>query len=202
LWESEDPWRQDKKRSGFQEAISAPDSTTKSYRILVIVAAKPGAYTLTREAYMQRKPKVLFFSTGNATRSRMAAAFLRKNLGDEIVGASTATNSPEATPLAVEVMQEVGIDISRQEAKEVKESLREHFAVVVTLSDDSKERSPVWPFTRNLVHWNLADPAAADGSPERRKAVLRSVRDEIGRRVEEFAREFAPRLKGVAASTR
>ncbi|HUE41963.1 MAG TPA: arsenate reductase ArsC [Candidatus Sulfotelmatobacter sp.] len=148
---------------------------------------------------MNHKPRVLFFSTGNATRSRMAAAFLRRKLGREIVEeASAAVKSPEASPLAQEVMQEVGVDISRCEAKEIKESFREHFAFVVTLSDDSQERSPVWPFTRNIVHWNLPDPASEDGPPERKKAMFRRVRDDIARRVDEFAQELAPRLKGTA----
>ncbi len=150
-------------------------------------------------ASMNHKPKVLFFSTGNATRSRMAAAFLRRKLGRDVVEeASTAARSPEASPLAQEVMQEIGVDISPCEAKEIRESFREHFAFVVTLSDDSRERSPVWPFTKNIVHWNLPDPASADGSPEQRRAVLRRVRDEIARRVDEFAAELAPRLKGIA----
>jgi arsenate reductase (thioredoxin) len=148
---------------------------------------------------LNHKPKVLFFSTGNATRSRMAAAFLRRKLGNDFVeGASTAVKSPDASPLAQEVMQEIGVDISRCEAKDVKASLREHFACVVTLSDDSQERSPVWPFTRNIVHWNLPDPASVDGPSERKKAMFRRVRDEIARRVDEFAQELAPRLKGVA----
>lgn len=148
---------------------------------------------------MKPKPKVLFFSTGNATRSRMAAAFLRRKLGRELVEeASTAVNSPDASPLAQEVMQEIGVDISRCEAKEIKDSFREHFAFVVTLSDDSRERSPVWPFARNVVHWSLPDPASEDGSPERKKAMFRRVRDEIAQRVDEFVVELAPRLNGVA----
>ena len=152
---------------------------------------------------MNHKPKVLFFSTGNATRSRMAAAFLRRKLGREVVEeASTAVKSPEVNPLAQEVMQEVGVDISPVPAKAIKESFREHFAFVVTMSDDSRERSPVWPFTRNIVHWNLPDPANEDGSTDTKKATFRRVRDEIARRVDEFAAEVAPRLTGVVTAGR
>jgi protein-tyrosine-phosphatase len=146
---------------------------------------------------MKRKPKVLFFSTGNATRSRMAAAFLRKKLGDDLLEASTAVASPDASPLGVEVMREVGVDILREEAREVKDSLRESFACVVTMSDDSKERSPVWPFMGNILHWSMVDPASEHGPPEGRKARFRDVRDEIARRVDEFARESAPVLIGA-----
>jgi arsenate reductase len=148
---------------------------------------------------MNHKPKVLFFSTGNATRSRMAAAFLRRKLGREVVEeASTAVSSPDASPMTQEVMQEVGVDISPVQAKDIKESFREHFAFVVTLSDDSQERSPVWPFTKNIVHWNLPDPTNEDGPPERKRAMLRRVRDEIAKRVDEFVLELTPRLKGAA----
>jgi protein-tyrosine-phosphatase len=65
------------------------------------------------EIMERRKPKILFFSTGNATRSRMAKAFFRRLSGDDIVGESTAVHSPEANALAVEVMNEVGIDITK-----------------------------------------------------------------------------------------
>jgi protein-tyrosine-phosphatase len=51
---------------------------------------------------------------------------------------------------------------------------------------------------RGYVHWNLPDPASEDGPPERKRAMFRRVRDEIARRVDEFAQELAPRLKGVA----
>ena len=86
---------------------------------------------------------------------------------------------PESNPLVAEVMKEVGIDISEDQPEEIKKLFREYFAFVVTLSDDSKERSPVWPFTRNLFHWSLVDPAAIDGPAEQRREGFRRVRDEI-----------------------
>jgi len=80
---------------------------------------------------------------------------------------------PESSPLAEEVMREVGVDISEDEPKEIKELFQEYFTFVITLSDDATERSPVWPFTRNLFHWSLADPAATEGSPEQRREAFR-----------------------------
>src|ERR1700747_2579010 len=126
---------------------------------------------------MRHKAKILFFSTGNAERSRMAQGFLHRMMGEELETASTAVRSVDSDPLAIEVMREVGIDIREEHAKPVDQSLKEHFACVVTLSDDRWERSPIWPFTRNLVHWNLPDPAATPGSHETRKEVFRRVRD-------------------------
>jgi len=117
----------------------------------------------------------------------MAGGFLRMFAGDELTAVSTAVRSPQPDPLAVEVMNEVGVDISDQHTKEVAESLKEHFSCVVTVCDASKERSPVWPFTRNILHWSLLDPETVEGSTEQRREVFRRVRDEIQTKVREFA---------------
>lgn len=149
---------------------------------------------LERRQVMQRKAKVLFFSTGDATRSKMAAALLGK-VTDELESASTAVKSMAANRLAEEVMNEIGVDLSKQSAHSIAESFHESFTVVVTLSDDSKERSPVWPFTRNVVHWNLPDPAVVDAPVEQKKEVFRKVRDEIRSRTVELAKNITPKMR-------
>ena len=143
---------------------------------------------------MRRKPKVLFFSTGSAVRSQMAEGFLRRISGDQVEGRCTAVR-PESNPLAEEVMREVGVDISEDEPREIKELFQEYFTFVITLSDDAKERSPVWPFTRNLFRWSLADPAATEGSPEQRREAFRRVRDAIADNVRNFAMTVVPRVQ-------
>jgi arsenate reductase (thioredoxin) len=144
---------------------------------------------------MHAKPKVLFFSTGDATRSQMAEGFLKRFAGEELIGVSTAVKSPNADPLTNEVMSEVGVDISQQHAKPLADSLREHFAYVITVSDASHERHPVWPFTRNIIHWSLADPELVKGSAEQKRDVFRRVRDETARRVREFVQQVGPQLR-------
>ena len=148
---------------------------------------------------MKKKLRVLFFSTGDATRSRMAAALLGRAT-DELETASTAVKSMAANGLAEEVMREIGVDISKQPAKSIEQSFRESYTVVVTLSDDSKERSPVWPFTRNLVHWNLPDPAAVDGPLEHKREVFRRVRDDMWRRTTELARSIGHNVRPQSRS--
>jgi arsenate reductase (thioredoxin) len=147
------------------------------------------------------KPKVLFFSTGDSTRSQMAEGFLKAFAGDKLIGVSTAVQTPERNPLTVEVMKEVGVDISDQQAEALPQSLKEHFAYVITVCDASRERFPVWPFTRNLFHWSLPDPTTAKGSPEERKTAFRRVRDEIRQKVKEFASQRVPgvMVRGAAA---
>jgi arsenate reductase len=143
---------------------------------------------------MNRKSKILFFSTGDSTRSQMAEGFLRTLANDDLIPVSTAVQSPELDPLAIVVMKEVGVDISGQHAKDLAESLKDHFACVVTVCDAVRERFPVWPFTRNIFHWNLADPATVQGSPEQRQQVFRSVRDQISSNVRELVTSTLPRL--------
>jgi arsenate reductase len=135
---------------------------------------------------MDHKPRVLFFSTGDSTRSQIAEGFLRQFAGDDLLAISTATQSAEADPLARDVMKEVGIVISGQHPKEVAESLKEHFSYVVTICDASKERFPVWPFARIILRWSLVDPERVKGSTEQKREVFRRVRDEIGWKVREF----------------
>ena len=103
---------------------------------------------------------------------------------------SAATRSLEADPLAREVMQEVGIDISGQHAQEIKESLTQHFSYVVTVCDASREKFPLWPFTCNILHWSVLDPEQTQGTTERKRQVFRHVRDEISRRVRELLDEL------------
>ena len=75
---------------------------------------------------MNHKPRVLFFSLGDSTRSQIAGGFLRTFADDVFVAMSAATQSLEADPLAREVMQEVGIDMSGQHAKDGALFLRPH----------------------------------------------------------------------------
>jgi arsenate reductase len=143
---------------------------------------------------MDHKPRVLFFSTGDSSRSQMAEGFLRKLAGAELTVVSTAVQSTESDPLTRDVMQEVGVDISSQQPKDVGESLKEHFSYVVTVCDASKERFPVWPFTRNIFHWSLVDPELIHSSLEQKRQVFRGVRDEIYKKVREFLSHVRPQL--------
>lgn len=143
---------------------------------------------------MNHKPRVLLFSTGDSTRSQMAEGFLRKIAGDELIAVSTAVQSVESDPLTREVMNEVGVDISGQHPKDVAQSLKEHFSYVVTVCDASKERFPVWPFARNVVHWSLVDPERVSGSLVQKRQAFREVRDQIRRNVGDLVVQILPQL--------
>jgi arsenate reductase (thioredoxin) len=144
------------------------------------------------ETKVNHKPKVLFFSTGDSTRSQMAEGFLRAYAGDDLVAASTAVDSVEPDPLTIEVMKEVGVDISTQRPKDVAQFFKEHFSCVVTVCDASREKFPIWPFTHNIRNWSLADPECITGSPEQKREAFRRVRDQIRRQVRDFITQSFP----------
>lgn len=132
-----------------------------------------------------RKPKILFLSTGDATRSQIAGAFLRRMVGEAFDVVSTAVKFDALHPLTNDVMKEVGIDMSGEVSKSIKESFNDAFMCVITICDAAKERHPVFPFARRLVHWSIPDPA------ESGLEVLRRVRDEIKEQVSRFTAEIA-----------
>lgn len=134
------------------------------------------------------KPKVLFLCTGNSCRSQMAEGLLRDLAGDRFDAASAGTHPAGLNPRAVEVMIEIGIDISGQRSKPVDEFLAQPFDYVITLCDTARDACPVFPGAASRLHWSFQDPAAAQGSTGERLAVFRRVRDQIAARIQSFLR--------------
>jgi arsenate reductase (thioredoxin) len=88
-------------------------------------------------------------------------------------------------PLAVEVMKEIGIDISQQTSKDVRDLLGQAMPYVITVCDNAKQRCPIFPRTYKFLHWSLEDPTEAVGSHDERMTVFRRVRDEIKSRIDQ-----------------
>lgn len=130
--------------------------------------------------------KVLFLCTGNSCRSQMAEGFLRHLAGNRFDVASAGTHPVGLNPGAVEVMREIGIDISPHWSKRVDEYLDTRFDYVIAVCDRAKETCPVLPAASSQLHWSFDDPAAAQGTAEERRAVFRRVRDEITEHIRRF----------------
>jgi arsenate reductase (thioredoxin) len=131
------------------------------------------------------KPKVLFLCTGNSARSQMAEGYLRHVAGDQVEPLSAGIEPKGLNPLAVEAMREIGIDISKQRSKDVREFLGQAIPYVITVCDNARERCPIFPRTYKFLHWSFDDPAAAQGSHDEKLTVFRRVRDELRRRIDE-----------------
>ena len=130
------------------------------------------------------KPRVLFLCTGNSVRSQMAEGLLREMAGHRFEVLSAGTNPAGVNPLAIEVMQEIGIDISKHRSKNVKEFLGKPIEYVVTVCDRAKESCPIFPGTYKFLSWSLDDPAAVSGTKEEKLLAFRRIRDDISRHIE------------------
>jgi arsenate reductase (thioredoxin) len=134
------------------------------------------------------KPKVLFLCTGNSARSQMAEGFLRKYAGDRFEVFSAGLEPGFINPLAIQVMEEKGVDMSGHYSKGLDQFLgKVHFAFLITVCSRADEKCPIFPGMGQRLHWPFEDPAAFQGSPEEKQAKFREVRDEIEAKVKEFA---------------
>jgi arsenate reductase (thioredoxin) len=138
---------------------------------------------------MQPKRKVLFVCIHNSARSQMAEAFLNK-LGGELFEAQSAGFEPGViNPLVVEVMGEIGYDLSQKTTNSVFELFKngKRFNYVITVCDEgAAQKCPIFPGVTHRIHWSFEDPSSFEGDNEEKLAKTRNVRDAIKAKVEEF----------------
>ncbi len=143
--------------------------------------------------------KILFLCTGNSCRSQMAEAWTRK-LHPGWSAFSAGTDPGRLDPRAVQVMAEVGIDISSQRSKHVDVMSGIPIDCVITVCDRAKEACPVFPGAARYLHADFDDPprlATGAMSEEASLAPYRRVRDEIHRYVARLPELVAvPEVRG------
>lgn len=135
------------------------------------------------------KKKVLFVCEFNSARSQMAEALLKNIAGDRFEVESAGLTPGNLNPLAIEVMKEIGIDISGNKTQGVfdlyKAGKRYHYVITVC---DKGNRCPVFPNTLQTLHWVFDDPAKFEGSYEERLTKMRNLRDTIKHTIEEWVK--------------
>jgi arsenate reductase len=137
------------------------------------------------------KPKILFLCTGNSARSQMAEALLRKYGGDHFEAHSAGVKPRGLNPLTVKVMNEVGIDVSKQKSKGPEAYLGTTlFKEVISVCEDAEENAPTaWVSMELRRHWPFEDPSTFEGTDEEKLAKFREVRDLIEKRIKEWLAE-------------
>lgn len=130
--------------------------------------------------------RVLFLCTQNSARSQMAEGLLRARGGSRYEAFSAGTEATKVRPEALQVMAELGIDISDQRSKRIDRYLGDAFDWVITVCDRARESCPVFPGATQSLHWDFDDPAAVDGADEVRLAAFRRIRDEIDGQIRAF----------------
>ena len=129
---------------------------------------------------MSNKPLVLILCTGNSCRSHLAEGILRAAAGDLIEVASAGSKpAGYVHPKSIEVMKEIGIDISGHTSKHLDEFLNRSVDTVITVCGNADQACPMFPGQVNRFHWGFEDPAHATGSEEEILNEFRRVRDQI-----------------------
>jgi len=138
---------------------------------------------------MGDKFRVLLVCTGNSCRSQIAEGLVRHFMGDRIDVESAGVMPCFVHPCAIEVLSELGIDISNQRSKHVDEFDGEDFDLVITLCSFAKEVCGIFPWAKEQAHMELEDPINASGSWGDRLEAYRRTCDEIRAAILPFIEE-------------
>lgn len=130
--------------------------------------------------------KVLFLCTGNSCRSQMAEGIVNHDFEGKIIADSAGIEPSVVNPNAVEVMREIGIDISHHRSKHIQELLENEYDLIITLCNSAAQKCSVWPKASEVVHMPFDDPFDVKGTQEAILAEYRRVRDLIRNNIGKF----------------
>lgn len=130
--------------------------------------------------------KIAFICVGNSARSQMAEGFGKyysKKLKKDVEVYSAGSNPiGYVHPLAIKVMEERGINISKNKSKSLEDIPLDEIDYLITLCGEAEESCPNVRNV-NIQHWGLPDPAKVEGSEDYKLFMFRKIRDEIDRKV-------------------
>lgn len=138
--------------------------------------------------------RVLFVCVHNSARSQMAEAFLNADAGDRFYAESAGFEPTEINPLVLEVMKEIGFDLSTRRTQSAFDFFKEGrlYDYVITVCEESSEsKCPIFPGVRKRLNWPFPDPAQLTGTHEEKLREVRLIRDSIRARIRAFAEEIA-----------
>ncbi len=118
----------------------------------------------------------------------MAEGLLRQMAGDRLKAFSAGIEPGVIHPLSIEVMREIGIDISSQHSKSLQEYMgKAHFSYLITVCSEAERKCPAtFPGMGRRVSWNITDPVSSTGSAAEQLARFRQARDEIAERLSQW----------------
>ena len=125
------------------------------------------------------KRTVLFVCTHNSARSQMAEGLLNSLYGNKYQAYSAGTKPYTVNTHAVQVMSEIGIEISMHRSKSINEFMEHKFDHVITVCDHANETCPFFPGGMKRLHKSFEDPASFEGNKADTLSEFRRIRDEI-----------------------
>ena len=138
------------------------------------------------------KVKVLFVCVHNSARSQIAEAFFKKIGGNRFEVDSAGLEPGELNSLVVDAMKDSGIDISKNKTKGVIDFYKhgKSFDYVITLCGEAEGKCPVFPNTKEALHWPFDDPSSFSGTYEEKLEKTKIVRDKIRGKIIEWIKEI------------
>ncbi len=136
---------------------------------------------------MDKPLRMYFLCVHNRCRSQMAEAFAKYYAGEKVIAFSAGVEESTIHPLTIEVMKEVGIDISDHQSKRIDMKAFISSQIVIKLCEQVNERCPIVPFGIQNVQWDIPDPTPKQG--EGRIEEFRDVRDLIQEKVLQLLKE-------------
>jgi arsenate reductase len=137
------------------------------------------------------KIRVLFICTGNAARSQMAEAFLKKYAGDKFEVYSAGLDPKGINPYTKKVMEEIGIDISDQYSKSVRKYMgKVHIGYMITVCEKAERLCPIFPGVGVRLFWPFDDPAAVEGTDQEKTEKFREIRDQVETKAKSWLEEM------------
>jgi arsenate reductase len=131
----------------------------------------------------KKKLKVMFLCSANSCRSQMAEGLARK-LGKGIIEPHSAgLFAHYVHPRAIEVMKEIGIDISKQRSKNIDPAQLNEMDIIITLCHNAEATCPTTPPEIKRIHWPIKDPVGTTGTEEEIMQDFRRARDEIKEKI-------------------
>jgi arsenate reductase len=137
---------------------------------------------------------VLFICGHNSGRSQMAEAFLKDIAGDRFHVESAGLEPKPVNPLVVEVMEEIGFDLSKAKSDSVFDFFKEGrlYDYVITVCDETAAgQCPVFPGITKRFHWPFMDPGALTGTHQEKLAALRDIREQIRQKVSDWVKTIS-----------
>jgi len=144
------------------------------------------------------KRKILFICVHNSARSQMAAALLNKTCGEFFEAQSAGLEPGTLNPLVIEALQELGIDISKNETQRVFDLWKsgQMFQFVITVCSEAEaEGCPIFPGVTTRLHWPFDDPSKFTGTHDEKIEQTRRVRDQIHAKIDLFCKDHCTAQK-------
>jgi len=134
--------------------------------------------------------RILIICNTNSVMSQMAEAFLRHFTFSRVEVYSAGITPKNVNPFTIKVMKELGIDVSQSRTKSVNEYYNDRFDYIITLQDESREKSPMFQGSHTKIHKSVDDPGSAKGTDTQKLETFRKSRDQIKEWVTDFIERY------------